>query len=110
MFANEVFGKDCFETRAVVETEPFPPCSCVVDGIQVVTGCTMGKGNMELRKGDSLAIIFSNSDKKIELKLKSGLMERLRQVSSTEEQEKTAISLSREPVQNLFEVSEQDFI
>jgi formylmethanofuran dehydrogenase subunit E len=35
-------------TSARVRVEPRPPRSCVVDGIQFSTGCTMGKGNIEI--------------------------------------------------------------
>ena len=58
LFANEVLGKDYLQTTVIVETESTPPCLCFLDGIQFVTGTTMGKGNIELRRGNALRAIF----------------------------------------------------
>jgi formylmethanofuran dehydrogenase subunit E len=58
LLANSLLGKDCFEMEATVVTEPSPPTSCFVDGIQFVTGCTMGKRNIRLRKGKNTSLIF----------------------------------------------------
>jgi formylmethanofuran dehydrogenase subunit E len=35
-----------------------PPDSCVLDGIQVATGCTMGKMNMEVSEGEGVSAEF----------------------------------------------------
>ncbi|MCR4404172.1 MAG: formylmethanofuran dehydrogenase subunit E family protein [Candidatus Acetothermia bacterium] len=35
------------DLRATVETGTIPPLSCLIDGIQVATGCTLGKGNIQ---------------------------------------------------------------
>ncbi len=48
LLANETLGRAPMRTSARVRVEPRPPRSCVVDGIQFSTGCTMGKGNIEI--------------------------------------------------------------
>ena len=106
LFANEVFGKGPFRTRAIVETSPVPPCSCAVDGIQIAAGCTMGKGNIELKKGPSLTVTFQNGEKKVELALKSEIFERLKAVASEEDIEMETLNLSREPIRSLFDIKE----
>lgn len=107
LFANETLGKDYFETRAVVETEPTPPFSCFVDGIQFATGCTMGKGNIKLRKGRSLSVLFIKDDKKLELTLKDSVLKHLKGIFSKRESEKKALGFSDKPIQELFHVTEQ---
>ncbi|MCW4020684.1 MAG: formylmethanofuran dehydrogenase subunit E family protein [Candidatus Bathyarchaeota archaeon] len=104
LFANKVLGKDHFKTRAVVETEPFPPCSCVVDGVQIATGCTLGKGNIELKKGDFLSVTFIKGNEKIKLCLKEDVLKRLRRSSSMEEAKRTALTLVDQPVHELFDI------
>ncbi|MGC9529081.1 MAG: FmdE family protein [Candidatus Bipolaricaulaceae bacterium] len=37
--------------QAEVETGTTPPISCLVDGLQVATGCTAGKGNLMVVEG-----------------------------------------------------------
>ena len=46
--ANERLGRAPMDMKAVVSVEGRPPRSCVVDGIQYATGCTMGKGNITI--------------------------------------------------------------
>jgi len=36
-----------------------PPDSCVLDGIQVATGCTMGKMNLEASEGEGVSVEFT---------------------------------------------------
>ncbi len=106
LYANEVLGKDYFETRAVVETELVPPGSCFVDGVQLATGCTMGKGNIELRKGDSLSVTFMRKDKGIKLWLRDDILERLKRISSKAQSRQAALALVDQPIQEFFHVEE----
>jgi formylmethanofuran dehydrogenase subunit E len=51
-----------------------PPDSCVLDGIQVATGCTMGKMNMEVSEGEGVSAEFEGGRgaTMIELRRRSG--------------------------------------
>lgn len=104
--ANEVLGKHYFETRAIVETEPVPPLSCFADGVQLATGCTMGKGNIELRKGDSLSVTFMKEGKELRLCLRDDILESLKSLSSMEQSKEVALTLIDKPIQMLFIVKE----
>ena len=106
LFANHVLGKDYFKTTVIVETEPTPPCSCFLDAIQFVTGCTMGKGNVALETGHSLRALFMKRDKKLKMSLKDYILESLKRISSKEMCEKTATNLSKKSVLQLFDVEE----
>lgn len=105
LFANETLGKDYFETQVVVETEDKPPCSCIVDGLQFTTGCTMGKGNIELKRGNSLHLLFTKGKKKLKLSLKGTILKSLKEICSHEEREETALRISRRSVQELFDIA-----
>jgi len=105
LFANEVLGRDPFKTRAVVETDLVPPCSCFVDGVQVATGCTMGKGNIKLKKGDSLSVTFMRGGEKLKLCLKEAVLESLRKISSMEEAKQAALALVDKPIREIFDIS-----
>ena len=106
LYANEVLGKDYFESRAIVETEPVPPGSCFVDGVQLATGCTMGKGNIELRKGDSLSVTFMKKDKVLRLCLRDDILESLKRLSSMEKSREAALALVDKPIQIFFRIEE----
>lgn len=49
LVANRAIGFDPLGTKAVVWVKPVPPTSCLVDGIQFATGCTLGKSNIRIR-------------------------------------------------------------
>jgi len=104
LVANEVLGRTLSETYVIVETEPFPPFSCIVDGIQIATGCTMGKGKIELRKGSSVSITFLQKERRLRIFLKNGVLETLKGVSSMEEGKQMALTFVEKPVQELFEI------
>ena len=106
LFANEVVGKEYFGVRAIVETEPIPPFSCFVDGIQIASGCTMGKGNVELKKGSSLSVTFTKGSERLRLCLKDDILGSLRRVSSMEESTRISLVLADKPIREIFNVEE----
>ena len=106
LLANSLLGKDCFKTKAIVVTDPNPPDSGLVDGIQFVTGCTMGKGNISLRTGNYTSVIFIKEGKILRLTLGEGVLDSIRNAISEQESETVALDLLRKPVSELFKVEE----
>jgi len=39
-----------------------PPPRCVLDGLQLSSGCTFGKGNLSLAEGDHVVVTGANKD------------------------------------------------
>jgi len=56
--AKKQLGSDPFSKEAVIWTGTKPPLSCIIDGIQISSGCTLGKGNISIRQ-DGVPILFS---------------------------------------------------
>ena len=106
LFANSRLGKDCFKTRAIVTTDPNPPNSCFVDGIQFVTGCTMGKRNIRLRKGKGISVLFTREGLKLRLKVKDKTLESISRIKSDRESEEESTRLLNIPASELFEITE----
>lgn len=104
LLVNSLLGKDCFKTKAIVMTDPSPPSSCFVDGVQFVTGCTMGKRNIELRKGRDVSVLFLKKNKRLKLRLKKEILDRIRSISSEEASEETSLSLLNRQANELFDV------
>jgi len=64
-------NNDPFSKNAIVMTGTIPPISCIVDGIQIGSGCTLGKGNIEIQdKKQPIAIFKDKEGKKITITLK----------------------------------------
>ena len=102
LYANQLLGKDYFKTNVLVETEVTPPCSCFVDGVQFATGCTMGKGNIQLKKDNSLSAIFTKGDRKLELYLKNDILRKIKEKIPKSECEKIAVGFSKKDIKELF--------
>jgi formylmethanofuran dehydrogenase subunit E len=83
LLANETLGRDPMHTKARVKTVPGPPRSCVVDGIQFSSGCTMGKGNVEIDPDEkSVSATFTREGRSVTVILRqeflAGMEDRLR--------------------------------
>lgn len=103
LYANGVLGKDCFRTRVFVETKLSPPYSCLIDGIQVATGCTMGKRNIEVRDGNLISIKFTRDNRVLEMRLKEEVLEYLKDMRTEEDARRKALEIMRKPVNELFD-------
>jgi formylmethanofuran dehydrogenase subunit E len=55
-----------------------PPDSCVLDGIQMSTGCTTGKHNLIVTEREGVAAEFETDEKTILIRLKSGILDEIR--------------------------------
>lgn len=49
--------------RATAMVKDFPPFSCIIDGIQVATKCTMGNKKLRLRSSSGIAAKFELQNK-----------------------------------------------
>ncbi|MHA1725915.1 MAG: formylmethanofuran dehydrogenase subunit E family protein [Promethearchaeota archaeon] len=70
ILSNRLLGDDLFKKHIKVYTGHSPPKSCLVDGIQFFSSCTLGKNNIGiLNEGISKAIFtLENTELIIELK------------------------------------------
>jgi formylmethanofuran dehydrogenase subunit E len=99
--ANEKLGSDPFCKKAVIWTGTKPPLSCIVDGIQMSSGCTLGKGNLTVKDESIPKAHFSTDDGRIiEIKLKNLIQNEI----DTTVTEENIVNYSEQ----LFEKSDQE--
>ena len=81
--AIEVLGYEPFKMRAkLILTEKRVPYTCFADGVQFITGCTLGKGNIEIVEGSGFKAVFVLKPKVLELKVKSEVLDELENCKS----------------------------
>jgi len=80
------------------------PKSCLIDGLQLSTGCTLGKGNIRILKSKSVFVNFKNkrTNKKITLRLKEEILRQLEAVSGHPASERLAKKLYRKTPADIF--------
>ncbi|MDK2973799.1 MAG: formylmethanofuran dehydrogenase subunit [Methanofollis sp.] len=64
-FAREQFCSDPFSLNARVFCSAVPPQSCLADGVQLGSGCTLGKRNIELIQSDEIYCEFESGGRAV---------------------------------------------
>ena len=64
-YARQHFCDDPFEMSAEVHCAGVPPQSCLADGVQLGSGCTLGKRNIEIVPSEQVRCRFSANGKTI---------------------------------------------
>lgn len=59
---RRTFCDDPFAMQAVIHCAGTPPESCLVDGVQLGCGCTLGKRNIEIRESSIIRCEFISDE------------------------------------------------
>jgi len=97
--AVELFGRDPFKLKAIVMLKRAIPYTCFLDGIQFSTGCTLGKGNIEVLEGDGITVRFIHERGELTLTVRDEVLEK---IVSAEDVEREALKLLKLPLSKLF--------
>jgi formylmethanofuran dehydrogenase subunit E len=94
-----------FGIKCVVKLRWSPPDSCVIDGLQVSTGCTMGKHNISVEEMNGVSAEFESGSNRIVVVLRDSVLDLMRK-SLEDDVDSTRILklLSEAPDVELFEV------
>jgi len=87
--------------KALAKTGTTPPISCIIDGVQLSSCCTLGKGNISVSSERVPAVVFSG-EKTIEITLSKKAVRLIEENDGSEED--AAILLWSFPEEKLFEV------
>ena len=80
------------------------PLSCIVDGIQFSSSCTLGKGNISIQDKQEAKAHFVNEKQLLEIKLLDEVRERIDATMSHETEELIAVGLFNEPEEAIFSI------
>jgi formylmethanofuran dehydrogenase subunit E len=78
LIAKQKLGSDPFSIEAMIWTGTRPPLSCIIDGIQISSGCTLGKGNISIyQDGVPKAQFIGENGKQLEIILKKNIQQEI---------------------------------
>ena len=83
--ARRILNATPFEIRAEIHTEGRTPRSCILDGIQFTSGCTLGKRNIALIESTELFGVFYKNDTSLRITVKKEITERIAEAKDIEE-------------------------
>ncbi len=95
-------GTKYFGLKATVFSPIEPPERCMVDGIQLSTGCTFGKGNIEIVPSRRLALFLRRGDKGVRVEVKEKALQEIRQWLEEEGEHSAVQKLLNLPKGDLF--------
>ena len=83
------------------------PKSCLIDGLQLSTGATYGKGNIRKLKASAIKIMFSNrvNHKKLILGLKENIIKKLEETKTHKDSELLAKKLYKAGYSKVFNLT-----
>ena len=88
-----------FGIRAISETGSVTPLSCLTDGVQIGSGCTAGKGNLEVKDAGRARVHFETDDGRgITITVRPEALADFRRGELISESHRTAVR----PVEELF--------
>jgi formylmethanofuran dehydrogenase subunit E len=104
--ANQMLGSGPFSKNVVVWTGMKPPVSCIIDGIQMSSGCTLGKGNISINSDGIPKARFSNNNGKyVEIALKASVKHEIDSTVTEENMANFSKQLFQTSNQKLFDIS-----
>lgn len=92
--------------EALVELENRRPISCALDGIQISSGCTLGKGNIHVRSGRGISALFQAKGRSLRISARDGIVERVLGMLGEMPEDRAAMKLMEIPDGELFEVND----
>jgi len=104
--ANRYLGESGFDKKAVIETGTTPPISCIVDGIQFSSGCTLGKGNIEVKDQKQPIALFSNGQDRIKVQLREEIHRRIDGKMDDQNMERISVEIYEMKVEEVLEIKQ----
>ena len=103
LLARTLLNSDPFTTSAEVHTQKRTPYSCILDGIQFSSGCTLGKGNISVVEDERIYSVFSTGSATVQIWVKEDIIKELSTLQR-EELESRARHLYTRENEELFDV------
>ncbi len=103
LLAKRLLKGDPFNMRAEIHTRKTPPQSCILDGVQFSSGCTLGKGNIKVKEDSEIYGIFFKDSEKVMIKANPKIITDIKKVPR-ENLEECAYNLFTMKDDELFDV------
>ena len=97
-----------FDLHCLAKLRWVPPYSCVLDGIQISSGCTLGKHNIDVKEQDGITVEFTKDKKLLKICLREEILEKIRGVLALKDEDRAKLLISElieAPEREIFIIS-----
>jgi len=98
-------GDDQFAIRIRAHTGKVPPYSCMVDGLQLSTGCTVGNGCLEVTDRREMAVEATRGARSLAVALRKEMLARIETECTRENEESFACEIWEMPEDQLLSIA-----
>lgn len=91
---------------AIVHSGTKRPLSCLADGVQMSSCCTLGKNNINVREDDDARVEFSDGSSHLEVSTLPSVREGIDGKCTHDNEETMAMELYTAPAERLFLITE----
>jgi formylmethanofuran dehydrogenase subunit E len=103
--ARERLKANPFKLKAEVHVRLEKPLSCFIDGVQVSSGCTMGKRNITAVDSDDIRVLFTCEQQALEVKLRKEAQVWIQSLKvNKENEEQISREIMNKKQEELFEI------
>jgi len=81
-----------------------PPVRCLLDGVQMSSGCTFGKANIKVKPGANPKAVFTKAGRTLTVELKEGLRRTIDSEMSKAHEEEQSLRYYQTPESDLLEI------
>ena len=98
-------SKGNFDIDCEIETGTHPPISCMIDGVQISTGCTLGKGNIKVKSNKRPVAKFTKEKLSVTIEVKKSIIKEVESSFKNHTEEKMVKKILSAKNQELFKVT-----
>jgi formylmethanofuran dehydrogenase subunit E/predicted RNA-binding protein len=100
------FGAEPFTYTVTAYTGRTPPISCIIDGLQLATPCSVGSGTVQIAEGGEARVVAEREGNCLEIRVHQGILDRIEAEYDPKHEEALPLEFWGMPDEELFEVEE----
>ena len=104
------FGSEPFKYSITSYTGRRPPISCIVDGLQLATPCSVGSGTIQIAEGGQARVVAQKEGRHLEIRVRQQILDRMEAEYGPQHEEELPRELWTLPDEELFETAEDQGI
>lgn len=101
------FGAGPFTYTVTAYTGKTPPISCLIDGLQLATPCSVGSGKLQIEEGGEARVVAEKDGRRLEIRVRQEILDRMKAEYDPKHEEVLPLEFWGMSDEALFEIEGQ---